>query len=318
MRILHWHVHGSWTTSFVHGPHTYLLPVLPDRGPDGRGRARTWDWPASAVELTPARLRDSDIDVVVLQRPEELELCERWTGRRPGRDVPAVFVEHNAPQGRVNELRHPLADRDDVTLVHVTHFNALFWDAGTTPITVIEHGIADPGHRWTGELPHAAVVVNEPVRRGRVAGTDLLPRVAGAAPLELFGMGVAPLGGEAWCAAAHEDLPQERMHDEIARRAVYLHPFRWTSLGLALIEAMHLGMPIVALSTTEAPEAVPPEAGVVSNRIDTLREGLRRFTSDHEAAAAAGKAAREHALGRHGLRRFLDDWDRLLEEVTSR
>ena len=36
MRILIWHVHGSWTTSFVHGPHTYLLPVVPDRGPDGR------------------------------------------------------------------------------------------------------------------------------------------------------------------------------------------------------------------------------------------------------------------------------------------
>ena len=77
-------------------------------------------------------------------------------------------------------------------------------------------------------------------------------------------------------------------------------------------------MPVVALSTTEAPEAVPPEAGVVSNRLDTLRDGLRRFTSDHEEAAAAGKAAREHALERYGLRRFLDDWDRLLEEVTSR
>lgn len=318
MRVLHWHVHGSWTTAFVHGRHTVLLPVLPDRGPDGRGRARTWDWPTQAVELTPAQLRDTDIDVVVLQRPEEVELCERWTGRRPGRDVPAVFVEHNAPQGRVNDLRHPVADRDDVTLVHVTHFNALLWDAGRTRTTVIEHGVVDPGHRWTGEIPHAAVVVNEPQRRARVAGTDLLPALAQGAPLEVYGMGVAPLARQPWCAAAHEDLPQHRLHDDVARRAVYLHPFRWTSLGLALVEAMHLGMPIVALSTTEAPEAVPADAGVVSNRIDVLIQGLRRFTCDHEAASAAGKAAREHALERYGLRRFLDDWDRLLEEVTDR
>ena len=37
MKVLAWHVHGSWMTSFVSGPDSYLLPVLPGRGPDGRG-----------------------------------------------------------------------------------------------------------------------------------------------------------------------------------------------------------------------------------------------------------------------------------------
>ena len=31
MRVLLWHVHGSWTTAFVSGRHEYLLPVTPDR-----------------------------------------------------------------------------------------------------------------------------------------------------------------------------------------------------------------------------------------------------------------------------------------------
>ena len=50
MKVLLWHVHGSWTTSFVQGGHEYLLPVVDGpggkRSPDGLGRARTWDWPA--------------------------------------------------------------------------------------------------------------------------------------------------------------------------------------------------------------------------------------------------------------------------------
>ena len=71
MRILLWHVHGSWTTAFVQGEHEYLVPVLPDLGPDGRGRARTWDWPASVSEVPPAALREKDVDCVVLQRPHE-------------------------------------------------------------------------------------------------------------------------------------------------------------------------------------------------------------------------------------------------------
>jgi glycosyltransferase involved in cell wall biosynthesis len=309
VRVLLWHVHGSWTTAFVQGAHEYLLPVLPDRGADGLGRARTWRWPDTVRELPPERLRREPVDVVVLQRPHELELAERWLGRRPGRDVPAIFLEHNAPQGRIAEMRHAMADRPELTVVHVTHFNALFWDTGATPTRVIEHGIVDPGERYTGELPRAAVVINEPRRRGRVTGTDLLGALGADVPLDLFGMKAAELGGI-------EDLPQAHLHEEMGRRRVYLHPIRWTSLGLSLIEAMHLGMPVVALATTEVPEAVPPEAGIVSTRVDVLRDGLRRLVEDREQARLMGKAARAAALARYGLGRFLADWDALLAEVT--
>jgi glycosyltransferase involved in cell wall biosynthesis len=310
MKVLLWHVHGSWTTSLLQGEREYLLPVLPDRGADGRGRAETWDWPESARELSPAELSDAEIDLVILQRPHELDLCARWLGRRPGADLPAVYVEHNAPQGRIAEMRHPVADREDLRLVHVTHFNDLFWDAGKTPTTVIEHGIVDPGYRYTGELGEAAVAINEPARRGRVTGTDLLPRLNGTVPLRLFGIGAGELGGI-------EDPPQEKLHAEMARRRAYLHPIRWTSLGLSLLEAMHLGMPVVALGTTEVAEAVPPAAGFVSTDVAALSRGLRELIEDPEEARQRGLAAREAVLARYNLERFLGDWDRLLEEVAG-
>lgn len=312
MNILLWHVHGSWTTSFVQGAHRYVVPVVEGRGPDGRGRARTWSWPDSVVERTPAELAEEPIDVVILQRPVELHgLAEAWLGgRRPGRDVPAVYLEHNAPQGRIAEMRHVAADRPDLVLAHVTHHNDLFWDAGATPTRVIEHGVVDPGERYTGELPRAAVVINEPGRRGRVTGTDLLRRLAEGAPIDLFGMEAGALGG-------FDDLRQSELHTEMARRRVYTHPIRWTSLGLSLIEAMHLGMPVVALATTEVPEAVPPEAGVVSTRVETLVRAMRDLVGDRDRARAMGLAARRAALARYGLPRFLADWDALLAEVTS-
>jgi glycosyltransferase involved in cell wall biosynthesis len=312
VNVLIWHVHGSWTTAFVQGPHRYLVPVTPERGPDGLGRARTWDWPESVAEVTPEEAAEAEVDVVVLQRPHELAgLAAEWLGgRQPGRDVPAVYLEHSSPEGAINDMRHPAADRPDLTVVHVTHFNALFWDTGATPTRVIEHGIVDPGHCYTGELPHAAVVLNEAVRRGRVTGTDLLPRFRAVVPVDLFGMGAQTLGGI-------EDLPQHRLHEEMARRRVYLHTVRWTSLGLSLLEAMHLGMPVVALATTEVPEAVPSEAGVVTSRLDVADAALRRLVGDPEMAAVMGKAAREAALARYGLARFLADWDALLAEVTG-
>ena len=312
MRILLWHVHGSWTTAFVHGDHDYLVPVLPDRGADGRGRAQPYSWPPRAVEVTPEQAADAEVDVVVLQRPSELGgLAETWLGgRRPGRDVPAVYLEHTAPQGRIADMRHPAAERTDLWLVHVTHFNDLFWYAGTTPTRVIEHGIVDPGYRYTGELPRSAVVVNEARRRGRVTGTDLLGPLGAEVPLDVFGMDSDAVGGQG-------DVPHERLHEEMAQRRVYLHPIRWTSLGLSLLEAMHLGMPVAALATTEVPEAVPAQAGTVSTRVEALVDAVRRFVADPDEARARGQAARAAALERYGLGRFLADWDALLEEVAA-
>ena len=320
MKVLLWHVHGSWTTSFVQGRHEYLLPVVPDRGPDGLGRARTWDWPASVREVTPAQLREEQPDVVVLQRARDLELVREWLGVEPGTDLPAVFLEHNAPDGAVPNTRHPMADQAEIPIAHVTHFNQLFYDNGSAPTVVIEHGIVDPGERYTGELARAAVVVNEPVRRGRYTGGDLLPLIADAAPLDVFGMGLTGLHErydlDPARVALHEDPPQAAMHAELARRRVYVHPVRWTSLGLSLLEAMHLGMPVVALATTEAVEAVPAAAGVLSTRPQRLAAAVAEFVAEPEAARVAGQAARAAALARYGLDRFLTDWDRLLDEVT--
>ena len=321
LRILHWHVHGSWSTAFVQGGHTYLLPVSIDsRGYRHGGRPAAWHWPDSALEVPIEELRDAAPDVVVLQRPEELDLVECHLGRRPGVDLPAVYVEHNTPRGDVPLTRHPLAERDDVLLVHVSDFNDLMWDSGRAPTAVVPHGVLDPGHRYTGELDRAAVVVNEPLRRGRITGTDLLPRLARGAGLDVFGMGIdglaagLGLGPDRLCEIG--DLPQGRLHGEMARRRVYLHTARWTSLGLSLIEAMALGMPVVSLATTEAVVAVPPDAGVLATRVDDLVAALAGLVAKPERATAMGRCARAVALAEFGLDAFLLRWDRLLAEVT--
>lgn len=305
MNILLWHVHGSWTTSFVQGKHRYLVPVNEARDEWGRGRARTFDWPATVEELPLEQIRD--VDVAIVQRPEELD--------RVPRGVPVIYVEHNTPKhGDVPNSRHPMADRDDLIVAHVTAFNQLFWDTGGTRTTVIDHGIVEPAVRWTGELERLAVVTNEPIRRQRVTGTDLYPRFAEVAPLDVFGMGVEGLRSDR--ITPYDDPPQHVMHEQVARRRAYLHLCRWTSLGLSLIEAMQMGMPVIGLATTEAVMAVPSDAGVLATRVDTLVEAAHWLIEEPDAARRLGERARQVALARYGLDRFLADWDRLLEEET--
>ncbi|MFD5826486.1 glycosyltransferase [Lentzea sp. NPDC060358] len=286
MRILLWHVHGSWTHSFVQGRHEYLVPG-PPLGIGLAGRP----WRATEVSSS-----DVDADVVVVQRLEELSQIPAG--------VPRVYLEHNTPGAPAQQ--HPLADWDG-TLVHVTHFNDLMWDCGSTRTVVVEHGVVDPGPLYTGELPRAAAVINDPVRRGRIVGTDLLPRFA---PIDVFGMNTGEIGG-----LGDHDLPA--LHAELARRRVYVHTPRWTSLGLSLLEAMHIGMPVVALASTEAIRAVPPETGAISTDVDELARATRELVADPALAAGRGRRAREFALAHYGLDAFLRNWDVLLEEVIG-
>lgn len=304
-----WHVHGSWTSAFVRGGHTYLLPTVDTARPWGRGRCGR-DWPDSAVEVPFEQVGGAGVDAVVLQRPEEIELAQRLLGKRIGSEVPAVYVEHNTPRDHAATSRHPLADRDDIPLVHVTHFNELMWDNGIAPTVVIGHGIVDPGYRYTGELPRAAVLINEPVRRGRIVGTDLLPAFAEVAPVDLYGMGLDDLSIRGVTPVG--DLRQEELHTRMARDRVYVHTARWTSLGLSLLEAMHLGMPVVSLATTEAATSVPSEAGFVSTDVTELTSAVHTLLESPDLAAGMGKSGREHALARFGLDSFLREWDSLL------
>jgi len=195
------------------------------------------------------------------------------------------------------------------------------WDCGDAPTMVVPHGIIDPGFRYTGELERAAVVVNEPLRRWRVTGTDLLPLFAGAAGLDVFGMGAEGLAERLGLTGDQltvvGDLPQSRLHTEVARRRVYLHTTRWTSLGLSLLEAMALGMPVVALATTEAVTAVPPEAGVLATDVDELVRAVAELMADGERAARMGRRAREVALRDFALAPFLERWDELLWKVAG-
>lgn len=319
MRILAWHVHGSWMTSFVQGPHSYLVPVLPERGPDGLGRAGTYPWPDTVAEITPQQLAAEPVDVVVLQRPHEIDLVGRWTGQRPGIELPALYVEHNTPRGDVNDWQHPLAGQDRIPIVHVTHFNAAMWDNGRAPVHVIEHGVPDPGLLWTGERETLAVCVNEPVRRWRVAGMDLAARIARTVPIEVYGMGVTGLSERipVGLAGVHEDLPQARLHRRLAEHRAYLHPFRWTSLGLAMIEAMMIGLPVLALAATAAADAVGPGAGLVSADVDQLARVADRLVAEPELAGQLGSRGRRHALARFGLQRFLQDWEAAFAQVGA-
>lgn len=278
----------------------------------------TSPWPDSVTVVSSEDVRANPPDVVVIQRLEEIDCCRNLLGFEPGRDRPAIFCEHNVPRRDIPSAAHPLADRDRWLIVHVTGVNALLWDCGRTPTKVVGHGVPDPGARYLGDLDWAAFVVNEPVRRCRLVGTDLIPLVAPDVGVDVFG-----IDGNLLIAAQPEwnlrfggNLSQQELWDAVARDRVYLHLNRWTSLGLSLIEAMLMAMPVAVLAMTEA-ASLPPDIGVVSSDPQQLRRRVRELIDDPDDARRCGLLARAVALERFGMAAFLRGWDEAYEQAVE-
>ena len=97
-----------------------------------------------------------------------------------------------------------------------------------------------------------------------MTGTDLLPGF-GAFPIDGFGIDgdLLPERLGVHCPELRfaGNLAPDELDAAMAQRRAYLHLNRWTSLGLSLLQAMMLGMPVLVLDTTEASRAVPRGPG---------------------------------------------------------
>jgi hypothetical protein len=308
-RVLTWHVHGNYLLYLSRARAEFYLPVKPGR-PGHGGRGTTFPFGGNVREVPAERVRELDLDVILFQCRQNWAEDQYELLSESQRRLPRIYLEHDPPQEHPTNTRH-WVDDPGTLLVHVTPFNALMWDGGRTPARVIDHGVFVPeGVRYSGEVERGIVVVNHLRRRGRRLGADVFERVRREVPLDLVGMDAESAGG------LGEVRPPELAAFE-ARYRFFFNPIRYTSLGLAVCEAMMLGMPVVGLATTEMASVVRNgESGYVDTDVGKLVPRMRELLADPGEARRLGEGARRYARERFDVGRFARDWEQAFEEVA--
>lgn len=310
LRILTWHVHGNYLYYLTQAPHDFYLPVG-RLGHGYAGRAPGFPWPENVREVPVEQIGARELDCLLFQSAPHYLRDQHDILSESQRRLPRIYLEHDPPQEHPTNTRH-VVDDPKALLVHVTPFNELMWDAGRTPTCVIEHGVLVPeAVRYTGELNRGLVVVNGLQRRGRRLGWDVFERIRREVPLDLIGMESEDSGG--FGEIAHNDLP-----GFMCRYRFVFNPIRYTSLGLAICEAMTLGVPIVGLATTEMVTAVTNDVnGYIDTDVTVLIERMRHLLARPEEAHRLSERARERGRARFGIGRFTEDWDRTFRMVAQ-
>jgi hypothetical protein len=310
LKIFTWHVHGNYLWYLSQVPHDFYVPLSPDRRPHYGGRGTSFPLGDNVREVPLNEVPRQPFDCILYQHVNNLR--DREEVLSPVQlKLPAIYLEHDPPLDHPTEQRHWFADEAGL-LVHVTPFNALMWDSGRVATRMIDHGVPSfPGVEYSGELPRGIVVVNNIGERGRRVGPDLFLRARDDVPLDLVGMGSERYGG-----LGEVDPPRLAAFE--SRYRFFFNPLRYTSLGLAVLEAMMHGMPVVGFATTEMATAIQNGVtGIVDTRLDRLIVGMRDLIEDPAEARRLGTNAREYARERFGLERFVADWLRAFADVTG-
>jgi glycosyltransferase involved in cell wall biosynthesis len=310
LKILTWHTHGAYLYYLTQAPHDFYVLAKPGRPPGYSGRSGHLPWGANVHDLPAGEAKKQSFDCIVFQDDAQYLADQHELLSAAQRGLPKIYVEHDPPRSRPVEERHIVQARD-VLLVHCTHFNRLMWDNGETPTRVIDHGVVEPAARYTGELERGLVVINNIASRGRRLGFDIFSEAKKHVALDLVGMGAESTGGLG--EVLHAELPAFA-----ARYRFLFNPIRYTSMGLAVIESMMVGLPIVALATTEMVTVIRDgQNGFIDSDPARLVERMKLLLADRELAAQLGRQARRTALERFGIARFVADWNAAFAQVTG-
>lgn len=307
-RVLTWHVHGNYLYYLTQANHDFYLPIKPGRPEGYGGRAGTLPWRDNIYEVPADEVRDCPFDVILYQSHKNYLEDRHELLSAEQIKLPQVYLEHDPPREHPTDTKHPVDD-PKMLLVHVTHFNRLMWDNNRTPTTVIEHGVIAPeGVTYSGVLERGISVVNNIARRGRRTGADVFETARRRVPLDLVGMNAADLDGLG-------EIPYNQLLPFESQYRFFFNPIRYTSLGLAVCEAMLIGMPVVGLATTEMAAAVQNGVtGYVDTNLDRIIEAMQELLADPDKAQRMGHAAQDYAQEHYNIQRFAQDWDRVFAQ----
>ena len=309
-RIFTWHIHGSYLFYLSQGNYDIFIPVKEEKTEGYYGRGETFPFGANVIEVPVQQVKDTAFDCILFQTNKNYLEDQYEILSAEQRELPKIYLEHDPPRQHPTDTRH-VVDDPDILLVHVTHFNRLMWDNNSTPTRVIEHGVSTPDISCSGELERGIVVINNLPSRGRLLGWDIFQEVKKHVPLDLIGMGTEGHGlGE----VLHPQLPEF-----ISKYRFFFNPIRYTSHGLAVCEAMMLGIPVIGMATTEMPIVIQNDYnGFIHTDISVLILKMKELLNNKQQALDMGARGRETVLNRYHIKRFIENWEETFKEVISR
>ena len=251
------------------------------------------------------------------------------------RGTTLVSTKHNDDPFRIGAFRFVerglarLADRVVTISDSLRRFTIEQVGVPASKVETIHYGLDEAPRAWGTNPPDAvppdARVVLSTSRLTRQKGIDVAVEALSFLPEDvvLVVLGEGPERAQLEALARETGVESRvflpgRVPDVagwLKRAHVYVQPARWEGFGLAVLEAMVCGIPVVATNVSSLPELVADGAGVLVEPDDApaLASGIERAFAE----PALGDAGRERARARFSVAAMADRTAALYRSLES-
>src|SRR3989440_12476791 len=110
LKILIWHIHGSYLNTLARIDADWYLPVKTGRPEGYGGRGPTFDLPAYVGEVPGGQGCDLKLDLIIYQTPKNYFEDQFEILSAEQRQMPKIYLEHNTSKPDPVDTRHPIYD----------------------------------------------------------------------------------------------------------------------------------------------------------------------------------------------------------------
>lgn len=308
LKIFTWHIHGSYLYYLSQGGYDIFVPINELRTEGYYGLGKTFPFGSNVYEIPSEQVKNLEFDCILYQNNKNYFTDQYETLSIEQRQLPKIYLEHNPPIKHPTESKHIIED-PSITIVHVTHFNKLMWNHNSNVATlVIEHGVMPSETTFKGEIERGIVVINNLPECGRLLGLDLFLEVKKHIAIDLIGLGTEELGGR--------EIPHPQLPEFISHYRFLFNPIRYASLSLAVLEAMMIGIPVVAMATNELSTVIRNGTnGYLHTDLKYLIQKMSKLLKDKNLASWMGIEGKLTVEERFDIKRFTGQWNDLFVSV---
>lgn len=323
LNIFTWNIHGTYLSTLVRTGHNFYMPIKEGRPYNYDGKTPGYEWPDTVHEISVDEIKNINYDLIIFHTPQQVFEEQNLVLSEGQRKLPKIYIVHSPfrEDPRNNPEKQKTLEKIDNevlpqvnAIVHTTKYNFNQW-TDIFPQTkekshIIYHGIPTSKVKWTGEIPKAiSAVYNLPERTE--CGPDIYQEVASQVPITLYGFNSERFGG-------FGQLSNDKLQMEFAKHRVYFNSTRASSVPMAMLEAMSIGMPIVSTATTELPDIIKDGAnGFISSDTNVLAEKLKLLINDIGLAKKLGQKAQKTIKDNFSIKRFIKEWNNLFKLISK-
>jgi len=326
LKIFTWNVHGTFMSALVKTGHEFYIPIKPNRPYNYDGKTPGYNWPNTVHEIKVEEIKNFKYDLIILQTPQQVLEEQNLVLSEIQKKLPKIYIVH-APFKK--DPRSYLKDKEKKelmyniknkilptikTIVHITKYNLNQWSLvfpeARSKSKVIYHGIEISNILWQGNIKKAVAAVNGLPNRIE-CGPDIWQKINKKVPIILFGTDSEKFGGKG-------PVPNDELRKEFIKYRVYFNSTTASSIPMAMLEAMSVGMPVVSTATTEIPNIIKDGVnGFISNNTDILAEKINLLLKNKKLAKKLGRKAKKTIKRKFSEKKFIKEWNNLFKKVID-